>query len=226
LAPEADPFQIGAALEGTARLRIAQPVGRELWRRVFDVVGAAVLLVLTAPLSAVVALALLLAGNTPVIFWQQRVGTGGRPFWFPKFTSMQNGSYALHQYMLALSDDKDSVTFKMRNDPRLTRIGRVIRALSIDELPQLWTVLRGDMSLVGPRPPLPSEVARYTAVQSRRLEVTPGLTCLWQVRGRSLLPFDRQVALDIEYIDGQSIWLDLKILLRTIPAVLSCRGAF
>jgi len=173
-----------------------------------------------------VALGLWLAGNRPVIFWQQRVGVGGRPFWFPKFTSMQNGSYALHQRMLTLSDHKDSVTFKMRDDPRVTRIGRVIRALSIDELPQLWTVLRGDMALVGPRPPLPSEVARYDALQRRRLEVKPGLTCLWQVHGRSLLPFDRQVILDIEYIDNQSIWLDLAIVLRTIPAVLSCRGAF
>ena len=184
------------------------------------------LLVLTAPVSAVVALALLLSGNRPVIFWQQRVGAGGRLFWFPKFTSMQKGSYDLHQQMLALSDHENSVTFKMRNDPRVTRIGRVIRALSVDELPQLWTVLRGDMSLVGPRPPLPSEVERYRAVQRRRLEVKPGLTCLWQVFGRSLLPFDRQVELDLEYIDNQSVWLDLKILLLTIPAVLSCKGAF
>jgi lipopolysaccharide/colanic/teichoic acid biosynthesis glycosyltransferase len=226
LAPEADPFEVDAALESTVHQWAAQPVAREVLRRAFDIVGAAVLLVLTAPLSAMVALALLLTGNRPAIFWQQRVGAGGRPFWFPKFTSMQNGSYALHQHMLALSDYKDSVTFKMRNDPRVTRIGRVIRALSIDELPQLWTVLRGNMSLVGPRPPLPSEVARYTAVQRRRLEVKPGLTCLWQVYGRSLLPFDRQVILDIEYIDNQSIWLDLKILLRTVPAVLSCKGAF
>jgi lipopolysaccharide/colanic/teichoic acid biosynthesis glycosyltransferase len=226
LAPEADRFEVDPALEATPRQAIGQSVGLEVWRRIFDVVGAGVLLVLTAPLSAVVALALRLAGNERVIFWQQRVGVGGRRFWFPKFTSMQNGSYALHQDMLALSDHKDSVTFKMRDDPRVTRIGRVIRALSIDELPQLWTVLRGDMSLVGPRPPLPSEVARYTAVQRRRLEVKPGLTCLWQVHGRSLLPFSQQVVLDIEYIDNQSIWLDLKIVLRTIPAVLSCKGAF
>ena len=226
LAPAVDPFEVDAALEGIARRATAEPVGREVWRRAFDVVGAAVLLVLTAPLSAGVALALWLAGNRPVIFWQQRIGAGGRPFWFPKFASMQNGSYALHQRMLMLSDHKNSVTFKMRDDPRVTRIGRVIRALSLDELPQLWTVLRGDMALVGPRPPLPSEVARYDALQRRRLEVKPGLTCLWQVHGRSLLPFDRQVVLDIEYIDNQSIWLDLAIVLRTIPAVLSCRGAF
>jgi len=197
-----------------------------MWTRLLDVVGAALLLVITAPLSAVVALALFMAGNREIIFWQQRVGRGGRPFWFPKFTSMQNGAHALHGRMLALNDHRGSVTFKMRNDPRLTRLGRVIRILSIDELPQLWTVLRGDMSLVGPRPPLPSEVERYTTVQHRRLQVKPGLTCLWQVCGRSLLPFDRQVRLDIEYIDNQSIWLDLKILVRTLPAVLSCRGAF
>jgi lipopolysaccharide/colanic/teichoic acid biosynthesis glycosyltransferase len=224
LAPEADLFEATAALEGAAPGTGA--VGRDISRRALDVVGAAVLLVLTAPVSALVALALLLSGNRPVIFWQQRVGAGGHLFWFPKFTSMQKGSYDLHQQMLALSDYENSVTFKMRNDPRITRIGRVIRALSVDELPQLWTVLRGDMSLVGPRPPLPSEAERYSAAQRRRLEVKPGLTCLWQVFGRSLLPFDRQVVLDLEYIDNQSVWLDLKILLLTIPAVLSCKGAF
>jgi lipopolysaccharide/colanic/teichoic acid biosynthesis glycosyltransferase len=224
---EAQPSEVGAALEhGAARHRMARPGRRETWTRVLDVVGAALLLAITAPLSAVVALALLLAGNRPVIFWQQRVGRSGRLFWFPKFTSMQNGAYALHPRMLALSDHKDSVTFKMREDPRVTRIGRVIRILSIDELPQLWTVLRGDMSLVGPRPPLPCEVVRYTDLQRRRLDVKPGLTCLWQVQGRALLPFERQVRLDIAYIDNRSIGLDLRILLRTIPAVLSCRGAF
>ena len=120
----------------------------------------------------------------------------------------------------------EGVTFKMKRDPRVTWIGRIIRKLSIDEAPQLWCVLTGEMSLVGPRPPLPSEVARYTLADRRRLEVTPGLTCIWQVSGRSDIPFDRQVKLDVEYIRSQSFWMDVKLLFKTIPAVLLGRGAY
>jgi lipopolysaccharide/colanic/teichoic acid biosynthesis glycosyltransferase len=114
----------------------------------------------------------------------------------------------------------------MRKDPRLTWIGRIIRKLSIDELPQLWCVLKGQMTLVGPRPPVPREVAHYTLVQRRRLDVTPGLTCIWQVSGRSNIPFPRQVELDVQYIESQSLWLDFKLLAQTVPAVLLGRGAF
>jgi lipopolysaccharide/colanic/teichoic acid biosynthesis glycosyltransferase len=124
------------------------------------------------------------------------------------------------------NDLGESITFKMRADPRVTRIGRLLRILSLDELPQLWLVLRGDMSLVGPRPPLAREVERYSADELRRLQVKPGMTCLWQVSGRSLLPFDRQVQLDVEYVETWSVALDFRILQKTIPAVLSCRGAF
>ena len=126
----------------------------------------------------------------------------------------------------ANSHGADGVTFKMKGDPRITRIGRLIRKLSIDELPQLWLVLTGDMSLVGPRPPVPSEVARYTLEDRRRLEVTPGLTCIWQVSGRSEIPFERQVGLDVEYIESRSFLMDLRLLARTVPAVLAGRGAF
>jgi len=195
-------------------------------KRVLDVLGALALLVVVAPLMAFVAMVLKLSGDGPAIFWQQRIGLDGRPFWFPKFSSMQPGSEELHDRMVALNDHKDSVTFKMRLDPRVTRIGRILRITSIDELPQLWSVLRGDMSLVGPRPPLPGEVARYTPAHWRRLDVKPGMTCIWQVSGRSEIGFDEQVLLDIEYIENRSLRLDLELILMTIPAVLSCRGAY
>ena len=124
------------------------------------------------------------------------------------------------------SDHEDSITFKMKRDPRITWIGRIIRKLSIDELPQLWCVLRGDMSLVGPRPPLPSEVEQYSLSDRRRLEVIPGLTCIWQVSGRGDIPFAEQVELDAQYIESQSLWLDILLLLKTVPAVLLGRGAY
>jgi lipopolysaccharide/colanic/teichoic acid biosynthesis glycosyltransferase len=128
--------------------------------------------------------------------------------------------------LLAQSDLDDSITFKMKRDPRITWIGRIIRKLSIDELPQLWCVLRGQMSLVGPRPPIPSEVAQYSLSDRRRLEAIPGLTCIWQVSGRSDIPFPEQVELDVQYIASQSFWFDIKLLLRTVPAVLLGRGAY
>jgi lipopolysaccharide/colanic/teichoic acid biosynthesis glycosyltransferase len=124
------------------------------------------------------------------------------------------------------NDHKSGVTFKMKNDPRITWIGRIIRKTSIDEMPQFLNVLRGDMSLVGPRPAIPAEVEQYDAEQLRRLTVTPGLTCYWQIQGRANLPFEDQVALDVRYIIEQSILVDLKILANTIPAVLTCRGAY
>jgi lipopolysaccharide/colanic/teichoic acid biosynthesis glycosyltransferase len=120
----------------------------------------------------------------------------------------------------------DSITFKMKRDPRVTWVGRIIRRLSIDELPQLWCVLTGEMSLVGPRPALPREVSKYRLAQRRRLDVKPGLTCIWQVRGRADLPFSRQFELDVHYIENQSLLLDLKLLIMTVPAVLSGRGAY
>jgi lipopolysaccharide/colanic/teichoic acid biosynthesis glycosyltransferase len=122
-------------------------------------------------------------------------------------------------------NEVDGPVFKMRNDPRCTRLGRWMRSLSLDELPQLWNILRGDMSLVGPRPPIPSEVEQYQPWQRRRLRIRPGLTCLWALEGRSHLRFDRWVKLDLLYIDNWSVWLDFKILLKTIPAVLSGKGA-
>jgi lipopolysaccharide/colanic/teichoic acid biosynthesis glycosyltransferase len=127
---------------------------------------------------------------------------------------------------LTKDDLRVLITFKLKKDPRITWIGRIIRKLSIDELPQLWCVLKGDMSLVGPRPPLPREVAEYTLTDRRRLDVTPGLTCIWQVSGRGNIPFPEQVRLDVDYIESQSVWMDIKLLLKTVPAVLLGKGAY
>jgi lipopolysaccharide/colanic/teichoic acid biosynthesis glycosyltransferase len=195
-------------------------------KRLLDIALAGLLLVIAFPLLLVCAFAIKLDDGGPVLFWQERVGRLGRRFWFPKFRSMCVGGERIHHLMLHQNDHGESITFKMRNDPRITRVGRGLRILSLDELPQFYSVLKGDMSLVGPRPPLPDEVARYSPTELRRLEVKPGLTCLWQVSGRSLIPFEEQVLLDIDYIERQSLWLDLELLARTVPAVLSCKGAF
>jgi lipopolysaccharide/colanic/teichoic acid biosynthesis glycosyltransferase len=195
-------------------------------KRALDLVGATLLLVALSPLFLLVALLIKLNDRGPVLFWQLRVGRRGQTFWFPKFRSMVVNAEALKRQLLAQNDHGDCVTFKMKRDPRITWIGRIIRKLSIDELPQLWCVLKGEMSLVGPRPPVPQEVAKYTLKERRRLEVTPGLTCLWQISGRGDIPFDRQVELDIEYIESQCLRTDVFILLKTIPAVLLGRGAY
>jgi lipopolysaccharide/colanic/teichoic acid biosynthesis glycosyltransferase len=204
--------------------RLVLRYGEGTLRRGLEVVLAAALLVLLIPLIAVVAALIKLTDGGPVLFWQTRVGRWGRLFAFPKFRSMMPDTDHLKEHLQ--NDHKDGVTFKMRKDPRLTWIGRIIRKLSIDEVPQLWCVLKGEMALVGPRPPLPEEVTHYTLEQRRRLEVTPGLTCIWQVSGRSNIPFPQQVEMDVEYIDSRSLWLDLKILLKTVPAVVLARGAF
>lgn len=201
--------------------------GAQALKRSLDVVVSALALLALAPLLALVALAIKLTDGGAVLFWQTRVGQHGREFRFPKFRSMVADAEARKAALAAAnSHGADGVTFKMKGDPRITRIGRLIRKLSIDELPQLWLVLTGDMSLVGPRPPVPSEVARYTLEDRRRLEVTPGLTCIWQVSGRSEIPFERQVGLDVEYIESRSFLMDLRLLARTVPAVLAGRGAF
>jgi lipopolysaccharide/colanic/teichoic acid biosynthesis glycosyltransferase len=184
-------------------------------------------LLLLAPLFLLVALAIKLGDGGPVLYWQRRVGRYGREFAFPKFRSMVTNADALRTTIVADNQHgADGVTFKMQRDPRVTRIGRLIRRTSIDELPQLWCVLRGDMALVGPRPPLVSEVERYSLSDRERLFVTPGLTCIWQVNGRSEVPFPEQVEMDLEYIRQHSIWADVKLLLATLPAVIRGRGAY
>jgi lipopolysaccharide/colanic/teichoic acid biosynthesis glycosyltransferase len=128
--------------------------------------------------------------------------------------------------LLQMNEIAGGVIFKMKHDPRVTRIGKLLRRLSIDEIPQLFNVLRSEMSLVGPRPPLPAEVNLYSLAERRRLDVVPGITCIWQVSGRSEIPFDKQVELDLAYIDSQSIWGDIKLMMRTLPTVLRGRGAY
>ena len=195
-------------------------------KRVLDVVGAAVLALVLSPLLALVMLAIRLDSPGPVFFAQERVGRHGRRFRIFKFRSMYVDAEERKAALLAQNEMEGGVVFKMKDDPRITGVGRFIRRGSIDELPQLWNVLKGDMSLVGPRPPLPSEVADYTLEDRRRLEVVPGITCIWQVSGRSEIPFHQQVELDVAYIESQSLWLDLSLLLRTIPAVLLGKGAY
>jgi len=200
--------------------------GARFLKRAIDVAVAAAALVCLSPLFLAVALAIKLTDGGPVLFWQTRVGRWGREFRFPKFRSMVANAEKLKDALLAQNDHGQCVTFKMKRDPRVTWIGRMIRKLSIDELPQLWLVLTGEMSLVGPRPPVPREVAQYSLADRRRLDVTPGLTCIWQVSGRGDIPFQEQVALDVQYIASQSLWFDLKLLLKTVPAVLLGKGAY
>jgi lipopolysaccharide/colanic/teichoic acid biosynthesis glycosyltransferase len=203
-------------------------IGRsERLKRFIDVSVSLTGLILLIPLFLVVAACIKLTDGGPVLFWQMRVGRAGREFWFPKLRSMVMHAETLTEQLRCFNAHGASgITFKMRGDPRVTWIGRIIRRTSIDELPQLWCVLKGEMSLVGPRPPVPREVARYSPKDHRRLDVTPGLTCFWQVNGRGEIPFDRQVEMDLEYIQRRNLLVDLRILLKTIPAVIIGRGAF
>ncbi|MBX5491548.1 MAG: sugar transferase [Chloroflexi bacterium] len=194
-------------------------------KRVLDVTIAGAVLLLLAPLWALIALAIRLDSPGPILFRQQRVGRGETRFDLLKFRSMHEHADRIVHELMAINEATGPL-FKSRRDPRITRVGRVLRRWSLDELPQLWNVLRGEMSLVGPRPPLPREVAQYEPYHRRRLTVAPGLTGLWQVSGRSELSFEEMVEMDIYYIENWSLGLDLRILLRTIPAVFRGRGAY
>jgi exopolysaccharide biosynthesis polyprenyl glycosylphosphotransferase len=192
-------------------------------KRLMDIAGAAVLMVALSPLLALLALAIKLDSEGPIMFRQERVGLHGRPIMVLKFRSMCADA---EEQLPALQEHNEinGHAFKLANDPRITRVGRALRRLSLDELPQLWNVLRGQMSLVGPRPPLPNEVAAYDTWHRRRLSMKPGMTGLWQVRARRSPEFDHWVQQDLEYIDSWSLWLDFKIIARTVPAVLSGTG--
>ena len=195
-------------------------------KRFFDIVISISALIVLFPLFAVLALLVKYSSRGPVFFVQERVGRYGRHFRFYKFRSMYVDAERRRQELLQYNQSGDGVIFKMKNDPRITPVGRFIRKTSLDELPQFINVLFGDMSLVGPRPPLPSEVAQYSLEDRKRLNIKPGLTCLWQIRGRSDIPFKKQLSLDKEYIQSQSLWNDFLILLKTIPAIISGRGAY
>lgn len=195
-----------------------------LLKRVFDFAMAFILIILLSPLFLVLALLIKLTSRGPVFFRQVRCGLGGRKFTLVKFRSMHADADKRRRDVEPLNE-VDGPVFKIKNDPRCTPLGRFMRKFSLDELPQLFNILKGDMSFVGPRPPLPEEVERYERWQRRRLRMHPGLTCLWALEGRSKLSFKRWMELDLEYIDRWSILLDWKILLKTIPVVLLGRGA-
>jgi exopolysaccharide biosynthesis polyprenyl glycosylphosphotransferase len=218
------------------RPSIFRPSWRRLYKRVFDVAAAWLLLILLSPLLLIVAVLIKIESFGPIIYKQERIGENGRPFTFLKFRSMRADTDAtLHKAHMArlikenLSpaqlEGNGGGSLKMADDPRITRVGRIIRKTSIDELPQLINVLRGEMSLVGPRPALPYEVELYEEWHKRRLEALPGITGWWQVKGRNRVSFDEMVRMDLYYIEHTSFWLDLKILLLTPGAALSGEGA-
>lgn len=194
-------------------------------KRVMDLIGSIIFLLLGSPLLILIAIAIKLDSQGPVFFRQERVGKDGAYFTIYKFRSMRVGAEK-EQEQLQMLNEADGPLFKIRDDPRLTRMGRFLRHTSLDELPQLFNVLKGDMSIVGPRPPIPSEVEQYQPWHKKRLNVSPGMTGLWQVSGRSELTFDEMVLLDLYYIEHWSPWADIAILLRTIPKVLLGDGAY
>jgi lipopolysaccharide/colanic/teichoic acid biosynthesis glycosyltransferase len=202
-------------------------LSRSVWllKRGVDVVTAAAGLVLLAPVFAVLALAIRLDSHGPVFFRQDRYGRGGRIFRIVKFRTMVDGA-EVQRHALADRNEVDGPLFKLREDPRVTRVGRVLRRYSLDELPQLWNVLRGDMSLVGPRPFVTHEADQITGWAQRRLDICPGMTGLWQVSGRNDIPFEEMVTLDYIYVTNWSLWWDVKLLFQTIPTVLARRGAY
>ena len=193
-----------------------------LVKRLIDIVGAIVLLIVLAPFLTALALAIWAQDGRPILFHQRRVGLHGRLFEVVKFRTMIRDAEA-QQAALLDQNEIEGPAFKLTDDPRITRIGRFLRRTSLDELPQLWNVLRGEMSLVGPRPPLPDELAGYDMWHRRRLSMKPGITGLWQVSARQHPDFDRWVSIDLDYIDRWSLWLDIKILARTFPAMLEGR---
>jgi exopolysaccharide biosynthesis polyprenyl glycosylphosphotransferase len=195
-----------------------------LLKRAFDFTAALAALVVLSPLLLILAILVKLTSRGPVLYAQTRCGLGGRRFTLYKFRSMRADADLLREELEALNE-VDGPVFKIRNDPRCTPVGRFMRKFSLDELPQLINIVMGDMSFVGPRPPLPEEVEKYERWQRRRLRMHPGLTCLWALEGRSKLSFRRWMELDLEYIDHWSMMLDWKILLKTIPIVLVGRGA-
>jgi lipopolysaccharide/colanic/teichoic acid biosynthesis glycosyltransferase len=199
--------------------------GAEILKRTLDIVSSFLALLVISPILGLVALTVWLEDGGPIFFSQIRVGRFGKTFKMYKIRSMCHNAEQKLKDILAQNQHKEGVTFKLKDDPRITRAGRWLRKFSLDELPQLYNVLIGDMSMVGPRPPVPREVAKYSPEDRRRLAVKPGITCIWQISGRSEIDFSGQVKLDVDYIESQSLETDVKILLRTLPAVISGKGA-
>ena len=213
--------------DGTPVIQLAEPISQRLYetgKRAVDLVCALALLPFLLPVLLVAAIAVRLDSDGPIILKQRRVGRGRRAFNMYKFRSMLSGSEEIPEELLARNEATGPM-FKMRQDPRITRVGRLLRQTSIDEIPQIFNVLRGDMSLVGPRPPLPREIPGYNELQRRRLMVKPGITGLWQVSGRSGLTFEEMLEMDVRYIQKRSLLLDIIILLKTAPCVIGGKGA-
>lgn len=197
----------------------------EFFKRVFDIVMSSIGLIVLSPVFLIVAILVKLDGG-PVFFKQTRVGKGGKTFNFYKFRSMIVGADSPEMLQkLAALNEVDGPAFKIKDDPRITKVGKFIRKASLDELPQLYNILKNDMTIVGPRPALVHEVERYDEYQAQRLLVKQGLTCFWQCSGRSNISFDEWVELDLDYIEQRSFWTDIKIILKTVPAVLTGKGA-
>jgi lipopolysaccharide/colanic/teichoic acid biosynthesis glycosyltransferase len=190
-----------------------------------DVLGGVAGLIGCGPFMLLAAIAIKIEDGGPVFYRQTRIGKWGIPFEILKFRSMKVNADKMKDTLLKENETK-GLTFKMKEDPRITKVGKFIRKASIDEMPQFINVLKGEMSMVGPRPPVPREVALYGPHERRRLEIKPGITCIWQVSGRSNIPFDRQVLLDIRYIRERTIWNDIELVFKTVPAVLFGRGAY
>jgi len=199
--------------------------GSEAVKRSFDMVASFLSLVVLGPVFALIAILIKIEDGGPVFFQQTRVGQFGREFKMFKFRSMCLDAEQKLKDIIEKNHHKEGITFKLKDDPRITRVGKWLRKFSFDELPQLYNVLKGEMSLVGPRPPLPREVSKYSLAHRRRLAVKPGITCIWQISGRAEIDFSGQVQLDVDYIESQGFWVDVKILARTVPAVLSGKGA-
>jgi exopolysaccharide biosynthesis polyprenyl glycosylphosphotransferase len=199
------------------------PRSSQVLKRALDVVGASLLLVVTAPLWLVAAVAIRIDSPGPILFRQERIGRGGKPFRLAKFRSMVADAEARREALLAQS--RQAAWLDLEHDPRVTRVGRILRLTSIDELPQLWSVLRGDMSLVGPRPLVAQEDCNVLGWARGRLDLTPGLTGMWQVLGRTHIPFEQMVMLDYLYVANWSLWTDVKLMLRTLPTVVTRNGA-
>ena len=210
-------------LDDTLSITFEEP--EPWWRRAYDILGSLLLIGVLLPVAGIIALAIKLDTPGSVLYSQWRAGKGGRPFRFYKFRSMSMDADERRRDIEHLNE-KSGPIFKVKDDPRVTRVGRVLRRFSLDELPQLWNVLRGDMSLVGPRPALLTEVKDYKGWQRLRLRVKGGLTCIWQVSGRSDVDFEDWMRMDCRYAKRRTIWFDLSLLIRTIGAVLRAKGAY
>lgn len=219
-------LNLGSSRLGRAVLQWITFKSTALLKRGLDVFTALAGMIILSPILLIVAILIKAESKGPIFFKQERVGKWGRKFKMYKFRSMFINATQMRDALASENEMTGGVIFKMKHDPRITRVGRFIRRSSIDELPQLINVLKGDMSIVGPRPALQSEVDLYKIEDRYRLLIKPGITCLWQINGRSEIPFNEQVKLDLTYMESQNLWQDIKIIIKTIPAVITGRGAF